>query len=227
MKKILALLLAFAMLAALSACGNDADISADPVDEITESTAADVPTETEAESVSETASEAESTAAAETGEYEKIYKDTLDSYPADRVAAAADLGYEFNESDYSVLYYCIKDINSDGVPELIVSEDGDDECALYTVINGESENVFFPERHGSYSITADGYIGFEYKGMTVYKMNGSELEELFFVDMIEDEDAFEDECDKLKAQNGVSTEDADFNFIKYTAGSGSELVKAS
>lgn len=142
------------------------------------------------------------------------YSDTIKQYYYDRKQHAADLGYDISITDY---FYCIKDINSDGVDELVISEYPEEKIitGLYTVCNDKVENVFLIQRHGIYQITADGYVEDHYKGVVIYTINGKDLKEVYNIDYATEENDIYAVLNEYKNKNGMSAEYMKFDFIPY------------
>lgn len=135
----------------------------------------------------------------------EVYADTLAGYINDRLNAAKELG---SEIEINVFSYCFKDIDGNGTEELIISEYDNVPCAAYTYVDGNVESLFFPERHGRYTITSDGYVVYTYKEeIIVYEFVGTaELKEF----------ANNDDADFSDlSEIGVSSEPMQFTFIPY------------
>lgn len=148
-------------------------------------------------------------------ESEKDYAETIHQYHYDRVADFKNLGYSITGPiDY---YYCVKDINSDGINELILSDElGEDVITgLYTICNGKVEGIFRQQRHGSYYINSDGYIEYQYKGLYIDVLNGKELESVYNSPSIFSSEGSENMYEYYKKENGFSTEYMRFDFIPY------------
>lgn len=176
---------------------------------------------TSTEKTTSTTKKQTSTAKTETSKKEKPdenkgfdYSDTIKQYYYDRKQHAADLGYDISITDY---FYCIKDINSDGIDELVISEYPEEKIitGLYTVCNDKVENVFLIQRHGIYQITADGYVEDHYKGVVIYTISGKDLKEVYNIDYSTEENDVYTVLDEYKKKNGMSTEYMNFDFTQY------------
>ena len=152
------------------------------------------------------------------------YAETVKQYYSEKKEYWENLGYP--SDGFEEYYYCIKDINADGTDELIIcdSPDSGDNTvsALYTVCDGAAEKVFMQERHGTYSITADGYIEFHYHNIDLYALNGKELAEIYSTPRASSyENSYEEmhgEYEKYKIENGFSADYMTFDFTKYHFG---------
>ena len=142
------------------------------------------------------------------------YRATIEAYPQARSEAAAALGYDVEIEEY---YYAIADINGDDVKELVISEDGEGQTALYTVNSGEVVEVFFVPRHGQYVIGADGKITYDYKNQTIYQLKDGELETYLDIDdyVSYDDNTWDEHCKEVRATHGISNELMSFDFTKY------------
>ena len=143
------------------------------------------------------------------------YLTALEQYLDERNADREAMGYPTLSS--IEIYYCQKDINGDGVKELIISEDGQQEVALYTIYNNAAVTVFFPQRHGSDRILSNGMITYSYKGLRIYRLVGSELVTVLNISdyFSVESDEWEEHCDAIMAENGIPTDGMRFNFVKW------------
>ena len=145
----------------------------------------------------------------------EIYKPVIENFGKDYAERFTDMGYEIEAPEYE---YAVKDINSDGVDELvihIISEDSDGRvAAIYTLDEDQPLQLYFQERHGSYKISADGYFIFDYNFVSIEKLSGTELILIDESDSRNWED-FEKDKDAFLSANNVSTELMAFDYIPY------------
>ena len=145
-------------------------------------------------------------------------------------------GYEYDTYDLRETYYCLIDLNGDGINEMVVSAYGNDDNggnygytdALYTRDqNGYIELFFDAGKQKTYGITSDGYIYNKYKFVYMYTVENSELKLVYELDFNWDYDDGDDNTwgdsyidldnrDKAeRAKRGISEEDMTFNYIRY------------
>lgn len=116
-------------------------------------------------------------------------------------------------------YYCLKDINGDGVNELVLSESGDGIDALYTRVGQEVVELYLQGRHGGIGVTSDGYIYEQYKYVCMYSLQNGELVEVYSLDLDWDcDDPYEDlekRSNEEREKRGISKTDMEFDYKKY------------
>ncbi|MCR4615019.1 MAG: hypothetical protein K5756_02580 [Clostridiales bacterium] len=217
-KIIVSLLLILSLIGALSSCGvkgTDATTtSGKSVDETTRETeyltdaAEDEPTSLEEETEAQPSSL-------------DHYSDVLKSYGNTRITHAVDYDVYIDKTVYE---YAIKDINSDGVDELVIREKSEFSSgyvpddfrigAIYTLDkNNTPVELYFVTRHGDCTVSADGYFIETYHGATIEKLVDTELV------LVAESDRFgadyENERDEFLRANNVSTEEMKFDYIPY------------
>lgn len=148
---------------------------------------------------------------------EELFAETLNGYYDDRTETAAELGYDIENADY---FYCIRDINSDGKKELIITENPENGnvYALYTDTGSGIRRIMIAERHGQYRITADGRIQYTYKGEALYELRDAQLFELYYVvpsASSENENEAEEAMNAYKQKNGISADMMKLDFREY------------
>ncbi|MBR2731106.1 MAG: hypothetical protein IKD72_03865 [Clostridia bacterium] len=217
-KRLLAALLALTLLCGLAACGaktEEETTTAAPATTAAPTTAAEAATTASKTTLPSTTAPATSAAAQPLALYQKL----IDGYPKFRADRVADWGYQQTEPiDYA---YAIRDINGDGVQELILFDGAPSTetfGALYTLDGTEPVEVACFVRHGSYWINADGYLIYEYKWMTVEKLVGTELQEVAQPkqDMFSAGEAWGDYQEAFLKENGISTEPMAFDYTYLT-----------
>lgn len=182
---IAAAVITAAVIAMLTACTNaeEQETSADTAlsaSVSSEQTEADISETSESETVSETAEstasetemipEAESSAPA-SDDYKTLYRQKLSEY--------------YDDEDVSIMMFDLYDLNSDGTPELFISE-GCYHLAgvrVYTVSEGVLADMSGEYGYGSWGacqVCADGYLLSSYSGMgaqmlTYYQMDKNTL----------------------------------------------------
>ena len=99
------------------------------------------------------------------------YKETIESYGQKRVDSMASLGYNIGMPEYD---YAVRDVNGDSVDELVIFEVMEEMDsgngmigAIYTLDGDQPVELYFKGRHGSYTITADGYFVYHYHNLTL------------------------------------------------------------
>lgn len=147
------------------------------------------------------------------------YLDTIAAYGQARLDSAAELGYEIEPRDYE---YAIRDINADGVAELVIHEIPNEEegmsggviGAIYTLDGDQPVELYFIGRHGSYSITADGYFIYHDHELELEKLVGTELQSVAVGERTDGENDAQIEA-AFRAENGISADDMVFDYIPY------------
>lgn len=164
---------------------------------------------------------------------EKLYESTIKNYPNFHAERLNDWGYTQNGPiDYA---YAIKDLNGDGILELILFDyvDEYDENGLY--IKGKTEDfgalytldgstpVFLEGlvRHGYFWINSDGYIIYDYKWMNIAKISGNELvdvvvPEKMWADFEGDYDKWNSYKNNFLKENGISDKPMEFDYTYLT-----------
>ncbi|GEM_PF-4133504 len=151
-----------------------------------------------------------------------LYYPTIKNYGKKRAEHEIEMGREAEIPKYR---YAIKDINSDGIDELIIDEEfvyDDDGTtvqdhsiqAIYTLDGDKPVDLFSMGEHGSYTISSDGYFIFSYHDITIEKLVGTELVLVAESERLDWEN-YENERDNFLKNNGVSTREMIFNFTTY------------
>jgi hypothetical protein len=140
------------------------------------------------------------------------YLSTIVGFKSNYEARFAEMGDPVTVTD---VYYCLKDINGDGVNELVLSTDGRNIAALYTGSREEAIELWFRGRHGDIGVTSNGCVYESYKGIIMYRLNQTELVEMYRLEgdwpweELERRDAAERE------KWGIGKTDMVFDFLKY------------
>ena len=144
------------------------------------------------------------------------YLDKLKNFKKDYEDMWSDMGYD---TTVSSVYYCLRDINGDGVNELVISENGDGIDALYTRVGRNVIELYIQGRHGGVGVTSDGYIYESYKYLDMYKLQQGELVEVYSLDLNWDcDDPYEDlekRSNEEREKRGISKTDMEFDYKKY------------
>lgn len=140
------------------------------------------------------------------------YLDTINDFAQRYEQNFGDMGYDVTVTD---AYYCLRDLNGDGVNELVLSTDGYNIDALYTRNGQNVVELYFQGRHGSLGVTSDGYVYEDYKGIRMYKLYRTQLIELYAIDR----DGSWEELERLdhaeRDRRGIGKTDMAFDFRKY------------
>ncbi len=108
--------------------------------------------------------------------YDDLYQETLETYAAETVAHLREVDYAvFKDFTIDSVYYCLKDLNGDGINELAVSIDGQSVASCYTRNSSRTFELFTLQRHGSWWIDVNGKCIMSYKGDSVYRLSGTSL----------------------------------------------------
>ncbi len=220
---ILSAILILTIVSGLAACGKtqEAETTAAPgADSSVSETASEAESETAGTGVTETEapSEEKPEPVSQSGDAEKaleFYMPTVEAYYSERASRAKELGYDITVDEY---LYAVKDINLDGVYELVIAEDLEDReniTGIYTCVDGKAVELAFIQRHGSYFISSDGYIGYVYKWIELYKISGGELVTIASGDVKTNSSDYDEQVNAFLRKNGVSNDYMEFDYKEY------------
>ena len=147
------------------------------------------------------------------------YAPVVKNYAKQRMESAAVAGYELKAPEYD---YAVKDINSDGVAELVIREKTGDGTggvigAIYTMRGNTPLELYFIGRHGNYTVSSDGYFIWLYHEARIEKLVGTELvtvAESPRLNWSEGKSEPDGYSDFLKT-NGVSLEEMAFDYVPF------------
>ena len=137
-----------------------------------------------------------------------------------------NLEYEVEEvwgyarPDIQRAYYCLKDINGDGINELVITSGKyNDVEALYTRTGKNVKELFFQNRHSTYGITSDGCIYERYKYINMWKLNNGGLVTVYELDYDWSSDDPDEDLERRdnekREQLGISKSDMRFDLKTY------------